>query len=145
MWFKWLTVWTVLLGNTNTSAIFNKPSDRLYCYLLGCPDDVLNNCELHKLFLFHFKNFGGAYSRRLVRPSVSPSVRQSVRTSHSCPAHNFIIWSRISKLFYRNDHHVQTTCRAQNLGPYLEGQGHSATLQQNRVRLITLLFEVGFP
>ena len=33
------------------------------------------------------KNFGGAYSRRLVRPSVSPSVL----TSHSCPAHNFVI------------------------------------------------------
>ena len=26
-----------------------------------------------------------------VRPSVSPSVRQSVRTTHSCPAHNFVI------------------------------------------------------
>jgi len=36
------------------------------------------------------------------------------------------------------------TCRAQNLGPFLKGQGHSATLQQNRVRPITLLFEVGF-
>jgi len=79
-----------------------------------------------------------------VRPSVSLSVRQSVRTSHSYPAHNFVIWSRISKLFYRNDHHVETTCRAQYLGPYFEGQGHSATLQQNRVRPITLLFEVGF-
>jgi len=46
-----------LLGNTNTSAIFNKPADRLYCYLLGCPDDVLNNIELHKLFLFHSYQF----------------------------------------------------------------------------------------
>jgi len=79
-----------------------------------------------------------------VRPSVSPSVRPSVRTSHSCPAHNFVIWSRISKLFYRNDHHDETTCRAKHLGPCLEGQGHSATLQQNRVRPITLLFEVRF-
>ena len=34
-------------------------------------------------------------------------------------------------------------CRAQHLGPYLEGQGHSVTLQQNRVRPITLLFEAG--
>jgi len=33
---------------------------------------------------------------------------------------------------------------AQHLGCYLEGQGHSMTLQQNRVRLITLLFEVGY-
>ena len=35
-------------------------------------------------------------------------------------------------------------CRAQNLSRYLEGQGHRMTLQQNRVRPITLLFEVGF-
>jgi len=61
----------------------------------------------------------------------------------SCPAHNFLIWSRISELFYRNDHHVETMCRAQQLGRYLEGQGHSMTLQQNRVRPITSLFEVG--
>jgi len=72
------------------------------------------------------------------------SVRPSVCTSHSCPANNFVIWSRISKVFYRNNHHVETTCRVQHLGPYLEGQGHSMTLQQNRVRPITLLFEVGF-
>jgi len=35
-------------------------------------------------------------------------------------------------------------CRAQHLGRYLEGQGHSTTLLQNRVRSITLLFVVGF-
>ena len=60
----------------------------------------------------------------------------------SCPAHNFVIWSRISKLFHRNDHHIEMTCRAQHLGRYLEGQ--IMTLQQNHVRPITLLFEVGF-
>jgi hypothetical protein len=32
----------------------------------------------------------------------------------------------------------------QHLGRYLEGQGHSMTLQQNRVRPIASLFEVGF-
>ena len=32
----------------------------------------------------------------------------------------------------------------QHLGRYLEGQGHSLTLQQDRVRFITLLFDVGF-
>jgi len=32
----------------------------------------------------------------------------------------------------------------QDLGRYLEGQGHSMTLQQNRIRPITLLFEVWF-
>jgi len=62
----------------------------------------------------------------------------------SCPAHNFVIWSRIPKLFHRNDHQIEMTCRAQHLGRYLEGQGHSMTLQQNCVRPITLLFEVGF-
>jgi len=31
-----------------------------------------------------------------------------------------------------------------NLGRYLEGQGHSMTLQQNCVPPTTLLFEVGF-
>ena len=33
---------------------------------------------------------------------------------------------------------------AQDLGRYLEGQGHSMTLKQNRVRPIISLFEVGF-
>jgi len=32
-----------------------------------------------------------------------------------CPAHNFVIWSQIS-FFYRNDHHIETTCLAQHLG-----------------------------
>jgi len=62
----------------------------------------------------------------------------------SCPAHIFVIWSRILKIFHRNDHHIGATCREQNSGRYLEGQGHSMTLQQNRVRPITWLFEVWF-
>jgi len=65
-------------------------------------------------------------------------------SAKSCPANNFVIWSRISKIFHRHDHHIDMTCRAWHLGPYLEGQGHSVTLQQNRVRPVTLLFEVGF-
>jgi len=40
------------------------------------------------------------------------------------PAHNFFIWSRISKIFHRNDHHIESTSREQHLGRYLEGQGH---------------------
>jgi len=36
------------------------------------------------------------------------------------------------------------TCRAQHFGRYLEGQGHRMTLQRNRVRPITSLFEVPF-
>ena len=62
----------------------------------------------------------------------------------SCPAHNFVIWSQILKLFQRNDQHTKTMCRMQHLGHYLEGPGHSMTLQQNRVRTITSLFEVKF-
>jgi len=38
-----------------------------------------------------------------------------------------------------NDHHIEMTCRVQHLGCYLEGQGHSMTLQQNRVWPKTLL------
>jgi len=36
------------------------------------------------------------------------------------------------------------TCRAQHLGGFLEGQGHSMTLLQKRVRPLIMLFEVGF-
>jgi len=43
-----------------------------------------------------------------------------------------------------NDHHIETKCRVQHMGCYLEGQGHSMTLQQNRVWPKTLLFEVRF-
>jgi len=91
------------------------------------------------------KSFGGAFSRRVARPSVRQSVRLSVRpyVPNSCPAHNFFIWRRILKLFHRNDHHIETTCGAQHLGRYLEGQGHSMTLQHG-VWPITSLFEVGF-
>ena len=55
-----------------------------------------------------------------------------------------MIWRRILQLFHRNDHHIETTCHAQHLGRYLEGQGHSMTLQQNSFRPITLWFEVEF-
>ena len=64
--------------------------------------------------------------------------------SKTCPDHNFIIWSRILKLFHRNDHQFETTCSMQHLCRYLEGQGHSMTSQQKCVRPFILLFEVGF-
>jgi len=60
----------------------------------------------------------------------------------SCPALNFVIWRQILQLFYLIDHHIDTTCRAQHLGRYLEGQCHSMTFKHNCVRPITLLFEV---
>jgi len=99
-----------------------------------------------RYFLCSPKNFGGAYSRRLVRPSVSPSVRPSVS-----PSVRQIRVRPITLLFevvFRNYFTEMTTMLrrrvAQHLGPYLEGQGHSTTLQQNHVRPITLLFEVRF-
>ena len=45
------------------------------------------------------KNFKRAYSCQVVRQSV-PNL---------CSAHNFVIWSRISKLFHRNDYHIEMT------------------------------------
>jgi len=50
----------------------------------------------------------------------------------------------ILQLFHRNDDRIETTFHVQDLGCYLEGQGQSMTLLQNRVRLITSLFEVPF-
>ena len=41
----------------------------------------LNLKQSHNMFLCSPKNFGGAYSRCLVRPSVRPSVSPSVRPS----------------------------------------------------------------
>jgi len=83
-----------------------------------------------------------------IHQSVPPSVRPSVvRTSNSCPAHNFVIWSRISKLFYNFLHkwssYWDNMSRA-TFGSLFEGQGHSMTFQHNHVRPITSLFEVLF-
>jgi len=87
--------------------------------------------------------------RRVTRTNWVTTLVTRSRLQHdlaakSCPAHNLVIWSRISKLFHRNDHHIEMMCLAQDLGRYLEGQGYSMTLHQNSVRPITLLFEVGF-
>jgi len=54
-----------------------------------------------------------------------------------CPVHNFVFWSLILKLFHRNNHHIEMTCRAQHLGP-------SMTLQLNCVWPITSVFKVKF-
>jgi len=61
----------------------------------------------------------------------------------SCPANNFVIWSLILNLSHRNDHHIETLCQKQHLGRYLEGQGHSMTLQQKSFWPLTLWFKVG--
>ena len=70
------------------------------------------------------------------------SRSQQDLTAKTCPAHYIVIWSRILHFLYTNDHHIKTTCCTLHLGRCLEGQGHSMTFQQNRVRLIPLLFEV---
>jgi hypothetical protein len=72
------------------------------------------------------------------------SRSQHDHTAKSYLAHNFVIWSRILQLFHWNDHHIEKMCHAQHLGRYHEGQGHSLTLLQNRVRPINSLFEVEF-
>jgi len=72
------------------------------------------------------------------------SMPQHDFAARSCPPHTFIIWSRILKLLHINDYHIETTCREQDLGRFLEGQCHSMTLQQHRVHPITWLFEVWF-
>jgi len=43
------------------------------------------------------------------------SIPRMSRSQHdlaakTCPAHNFVIWSRIFKLFDRNDHHIEMMC-----------------------------------
>jgi len=83
-------------------------------------------------------------SRATLRKLSWRSRSQHDLAAQSCPVHNLVIWSRISKIFYGNDHHIETTCRVQYLGQYLEGQCHSMTLQQNRVWPITSLFVVRF-
>jgi len=87
----------------------------------------------------------------ILRPHVARygSLPWRSRSQHnlaakSCPLNNFVIWSRILKLFHTSYHHIESICREQDLGCYLEGQGHSMTLKQNLVRPITSLFEVGF-
>ena len=81
-------------------------------------------------------------------PSVRPSVRLSVRLS-VCPLKSGsfdnlkTIEARRMKLGMYIGSNVYNM-HAQHLGRYLEGQGHSMTLKQNRVRPITLLFEVEF-
>jgi len=68
------------------------------------------------------------------------STSQHDLAAKSCPPHIFIIWSWILKLFHRNNHHIETTCREQHLGQYLEGQSNRINLQQNRVRSKTYCY-----
>ena len=49
----------------------------------------------------------------------------------SCLTYNFVVWSPILKLLHRNDHHIESPCREQHLGRYLEGQGHIMPCSKN--------------
>jgi len=51
--------------------------------------------------------------------------------SKTCLVHNFVFEVPFLKLVHINDHHINKTCGKQHLGRYLEGQGHTMTLQQN--------------
>jgi hypothetical protein len=44
------------------------------------------------------------------------SMSQNDLAAETCLAYNFVIWSRNLQLFHRNDHHIETMCRAQHLG-----------------------------
>jgi len=92
-------------------------------------------------FLCSPKIFGGAYSRRLVRPSVSPPVSpyvpNRVRPITSLFKSDFKTFSKEWSPYWDD------VSRA-NFGCYLEGQGHSMTFQQNRVQTMTSLVKVGF-
>jgi len=55
--------------------------------------------------------------RRRVARTFGPlpwrSRSQHYLAAKSCTAYNFVIWSQILKIFHRNDHHIEMTCRAQ--------------------------------
>jgi len=126
------------MAHRTTQNTYNTRTQRTFRKIYYFPD-----------FSFHAprKSWGehrvaGLPVRLSVRPSVRPYVSPYV--PNSCQALNRVISSQIFTLFHRNNHHIETTCRVQNLDCYLLGQGHSMTLQQNRVRPITLLFKVRF-
>jgi len=101
-------------------------------------------CCSHCQFVWHWSvecllvyrwNTGGDY-RFTLRPSVCPLKSGSFDNLKTIKARRMKLCTCIGSNLY-NMH-------AQNLGRYLEGQGHSMTLKQNHVRSITLIFEVGF-
>jgi len=145
---------SIKLGTRIGSNVYNMHAQNLGCYLEGQGHKMTaKSCPLNYLGLFEvwFYNYFTEMIT-ILRWRVTHkfglvpwrSRSQYDLPAKSCPAHNFVIWSRILQLFHRNDHHIEMRCRAQNLGRYLEGQGHSMTLQQNCVWPITLLFEVRF-
>jgi len=99
--------------------------------------------------MYHFNTFSqkrspysDAVSQATFKSQPWRSRSQHDLVTKSCPAHNFVIWSRILQLFHRNDYFIETPCRKQHLGRYLEGQGHSMTLQQKRVRPKTFFWSL---
>ena len=64
-------------GEQQASSIHSHANS--HCFMKVCSDWLLLCAKLFDWLLCSPKNFGGAYSRRLVRPSVRASVRPSVR------------------------------------------------------------------
>ena len=83
------------------------------------------------------KDFGGGYSRRVVRASVSQSpIRVRPITS--------LFEVGLKKYFTEMIITLRRCVPQKPMGRYLKGQGHRITLQHNGVKPISLLFEVGF-
>jgi len=143
------------LGKWIGSNVYNMHAQHLGRYVEGDSHSVTvkQNCvwPITLLFEVGFYNFFTKIIT-ILRWRVVHNIwvaTLKVKVTHdlaakSCQANNFVIWSPILNLFHRNDYHIETPCRMQHLGRYLEGQGHSMTLQQKRVRPITLFFEVRF-
>jgi len=82
-----------------------------------CPIRVRPITSLFRVgFWNYFTEMTTMLRRRVARKFESlpwMSRSQHDLAAKSCPAHNFLIWSRILKIFHRNDHHIETTCCAQ--------------------------------
>ena len=79
------------------------------------------------------EKFGGAYSRWVVGQSRMSWIRVQLKTSLFEVGFEKYFTEIITILGQHVTRNINEC--------YLEGQGHSMTLQQNRVRPITLLFQ----
>jgi len=99
-------------------ALFSLKYNLYHHFTLSCAlfkVQTLRQNTYFEVFIPLLKMF--LYSRRVVRLSVCPEfVCNLDLAENSCPTHNVVICSRILKLFHINNHHIETTCRAQHLG-----------------------------
>ena len=129
--------------SNNSMLVVKFISFKIKMCVLSCytPDSRLIMLTFFVFFFYLFMLPEKIQGKHIV---VGLSVCLSV--PNSCPAHNFVIWSWIQKLFLRNDHHIETMCLAQHLGhDSLHWRLRSQhNLAAKSCRPITLLFEVGF-